>query len=252
MHWYDRGGRPAYEVAKVNGGMRATTLADARKLGLQPSVTTVLQVIDKPQLTAWKVRQGILAALTLPRIDGEAEDAYLRRVEADSKQQVTDAADEGNRIHNAIEDHFQGRPVPSRYVPHVEAVLAELHRLYPGVTDWVSEQSFSSPLGYGGKVDLHSPSTGLTGDFKGKDGDFTDGKRLAYDQHWQLSPYQAGLGFACGEGFNLFVSRTHPGKVASHLWTPTDMASGLRVFLAALDLWVAMKGYDPAYRLEAA
>lgn len=249
MHWYDRGGRPAYEVAKKDGGMRATTLADARKLGLQPSVTTVLAVIDKPQLTEWRVRQGILAALTLPRIDGESEDAYLRRISEDSKQQVRDAADEGTRIHNAIEDHFHGRPVPKFYWPHVDAVLEKLAELYPGVTDWVAEQSFSSPLGYGGKVDIHSPSTGLTGDYKGKDGDFTDGKRLAYDQHWQLSPYQRGLGFDHGEGFNLFVSRTHPGKVAGHVWTAQHMTDGYRVFMAALELWKAMKGFDPSYQL---
>lgn len=252
MHWYDKGGKPAYEVAKRDGGMRATTLADARKLGLQPSVTTVLAVIDKPQLTEWRVRQGILAALTLPRIDGEGEDAYLARIKADSQQQVKDAADEGTRIHNAIEDHFHGRVVPMRYERHVEAVLAKLHDLYPGVNDWISERAFSCPLGYGGKVDLHSPSTGLTGDYKGKDGDFSDGKRLAYDQHWQLGPYQGGLALPESEGFNVFISRTHPGKVAAHVWTPQDMSEGRRVFLAALGLWKAIKGFDPSYQLEAA
>lgn len=247
-HWYSREGAPAYEVPTADGKrMRSTTIADARKLGFVPSVTTVLSVIDKPQLTQWKVKQGILAALTLARGADEPDEAYLARVMADSQQQTKDAADEGTRIHNAIEDHFHGRRVPDRYVPHVEGVLARLHELYPGVNDWVAERSFASPLGYGGKVDLHSPSTGLTGDHKGKDGDFSDGKKLAYDQHWQLSPYQRGLSFDCGEGFNLFVSRTHPGKVSPHVWTADDMARGWAVFEAALGLWKRLRGYDPSH-----
>lgn len=247
-HWYSREGAPAYEVPTADGKrMRSTTIADARKLGLCPSVTTVLAVLAKPQLEVWKVKQGILAALTLGRIDGESDDAYLSRVMADSQQQVKDAADEGSRIHNAIEDHFHGRRVPASYEPHVEAVLAKLHELYPGVNDWVAERSFASPDGYGGKVDLHSPSTGLTGDHKGKDGDFSDGKKLAYDQHWQLAPYMRGLGFDFGEGFNLFVSRTHPGKVAPHVWSAADMAKGWAVFAAALELWKCVRGYDPRF-----
>lgn len=246
-HWYARDGKPSYEIASKGGGLRAVTLRDARTLGLVPSVTTVLNVIDKPALTSWKVDQGILAALTLPKLDDEADKDYLSRIKADSGQQVKDAADEGTRIHDAIERRFKGLVVEDRYLPHVAAVEAELARLFPGVTDWVAEKSFGSPLGYGGKVDLHSPSTGITVDYKGKDGDFTDGKRLAYDQHWQLSPYQAGLGFAPGPAANVFVSRTHPGAVASHVWTPDDMVHGLEVFKAALRLWCALKKFDPSF-----
>jgi hypothetical protein len=245
-HWYAQDGSPCYRVEKQGGGLRATHLGDARKLKLVPSVTTVLGVIAKPALTNWMVDQGILAALTLPRRDDEAEDAWLRRVKDDSKQQAIQAAEEGTRIHNACEAWFTGEFSKEHhaYYEHVAGVREELKRLFPGVTDWRAEDSFSAH-GYGGKVDLHSPSTGIVVDFKGKDGDFSDGKKLAYDQHWQLSAYQYGLRLPTVASANIFVSRTHPGKVASHVWTPEDMASGLRVFLAALELWVAMRGYDP-------
>lgn len=245
-HWYDRSGKPAYEIAG-RSGLRATTLADARKIGLVPSVTTVLQVIAKPALVNWQVDQGILAALTLPRNDTETEGEWLKRVKSDSQQQSKDAASEGNRIHDACEQFFKGQEVPAQYWEHVRGVREELAKLFPGVTDWIAEKSFSSWLGYGGKVDLHSPSTGIVVDFKGKDGDFSDGKKLAYDQHWQLAPYQAGLGLGRAPCANLFVSRTHPGKVASHVWTVDDMDSGMAVFAAALQLWKAMKGFDPSY-----
>lgn len=244
-HYYLKDGSPFYEVPTKTGGLRAVHIGDVRKAFAVPSVTTVLNVIAKPALTEWMVNQGILAALTLPKIEGEPEADWLKRVKLDGKQQAKDAADEGTRIHDAIEASFHHRTVPTKYLPHVDAVHAKLHELYPGVNDWKAEAYIPTHMGYGGKCDLHSPSTGITIDHKGKDGDFSDGKKLAYDQHWQLGPYQGALPIPKEEGVNLFISRTHPGKIAHHIWTPQEMEQGRRVFLAALDLWTAMKGYDP-------
>jgi hypothetical protein len=246
-HWYSRAGEPAYQQITQKGGLRATDLRDARKLGLVPSVTTVLGVVAKPQLEKWKRNQSVMAALTLPRQEGESEESLLRRIDTDSDAQAKAAAEEGNRIHDAIEQYFkEGYPATGPYIAHVRATRAELTRLFPDVSDWVSEKSFAAAEGYGGKVDLHSPSTGIVVDFKGKDGDFTDGKKLAYDQHWQLAAYQRGLILPANVCANLFVSRTHPGKVASHVWSVADIAEGWEVFDAALRLWKALKKFDPA------
>lgn len=246
-HWYSRSGEPCYEQVTQKGGLRATDLRDARKQGLIPSVTTVLAVVAKHQLEVWKINQGIMAALTLPRGDDEPEDVYLKRIMADSKQQAKDAAEEGTRIHDQIERSYKGLRVDEYYNPHVEAARAKVDELFPGVTDWIAEASFGSPLGYGGKVDLHSPSTGHVVDFKGKDGDFSDGKKLAYDQHWQLAAYQQGLLVPIAECANVFVSRTHPGMAAGHKWTQEEMAQGWSVFAASLNLWMAIKKFDPSF-----
>lgn len=251
-HWYARDGLPCYEQPTLKGGLRATDLRDARKMGLVPSVTTVLNVVAKPQLEQWKVRQGILAALTLPLIDGESEADYLLRIDRDGRQQAKDAAEEGTRIHDAIEQSFKGGWVAPTYRPHVEATRALIADQFPQVTDWIPERSFADPCGFGGKVDLHSPSTGIVIDYKGKDGDFSDGKKLAYDQHWQLAAYQAGLCLPRSVCANVFVSRTHPGKVASHIWTIEEITEGLAVFKSALGLWKAMKRFDPAFNREQA
>jgi hypothetical protein len=251
-HWYRQDGTPCYEVEKKAGGLRPATLADARKLGLVPSVTTILAVVPKPALEVWKVRQGILAALTLPRGEDEPEPAWLDRILDDSREQAKAAAEEGNRIHDAIERSFRGMVVEERYRPHVQGARDELTRLFPAVDDWVPERSFASPLGYGGKVDLHSPSTGITVDHKGKDGDFSDAKKLAFDQHYQLAPYQRGLGLQANVAANLFISRTHPGKVASHVWSVADLAQGWDVFMAACALWRALRGYDARFDLQVA
>ena len=59
-HWYDSAtGEPRHEIPKAKGdGMRKPTIADARKLKLLPSVTSILKVIDKPALTTWKIEQA--------------------------------------------------------------------------------------------------------------------------------------------------------------------------------------------------
>lgn len=251
-HWYRLDGVPFYTVRDAKGNDRGVTLRDARKIGAVPSVTTVLQVIAKPQLETWKVKQGILAALTLPRIGGEDDDTYLARVLDDSREQAKVAAEEGTRIHDAIEQSFAGKYVPDAYAPHVDAVRARIAELFPDVRDWISERSFAHESGFGGKVDLHSPSAGIVIDYKGKDGDFSDGKKLAYDQHYQLAAYQHGLRLSPNVCCNLFVSRTHPGAVAHHVWTMDDVESGLGIFLDALSLWKRMKRYDPSFQTLAA
>ena len=64
-HWYFPDGTPLHQVPRADGkGSRPTSLRDARKLGLFPSVTNVLSILAKPGLEAWKQEQAILAART--------------------------------------------------------------------------------------------------------------------------------------------------------------------------------------------
>ena len=89
--------------AAGNGQPRPTNLRDARKLGLLPSVTNILGVIAKPELTAWLQEQAVMAALTLPRIAGESEDAFAKRVVADSQTTRDGAADFGTGFQHGAE-----------------------------------------------------------------------------------------------------------------------------------------------------
>jgi hypothetical protein len=244
-HWYLPDGSPFYTVVGKNGKERPVTLRDARKYNALPSVTTILDVLNKPALGDWKVKQGIMAALTLPRLDGEDDERFISRVVNDSKQQAWQAAEEGNRIHAAIEEYFKNGAYVFDYQWHVDAVLDLLSKEFPDVSDWIAEKSFASPLGYGGKVDLHSPSTGIVVDFKTKDFGPGDNKKLAYDQHYQLAAYQTGLYLPSSPCANIFVSRTHPGHADIHVWSEEDIDSGWQVFSSALACWQAIKGYVP-------
>lgn len=247
-HWYRRDGSSCYSLPTKNGGERAVSLRWDRALGLVPSVTTVLAVIAKPALTNWMVRQGIMAALTLPRIPYETDEAFLSRIDTDGRQQAKDAADEGTRIHDAIECAYKRKPVLERYRPHVDATVAKVREMFPDVHDWVAEKSFAHGLGFGGKVDLHSPSTGIVVDFKGKDLTPGDTKKLAYDQHWQLAAYNRGLGFQPAQCANVFVSRTTPGYCEGHVWTVEEIREGWSIFECALMLWKKLKRYDGAFK----
>lgn len=247
-HWYSRSGEPRYQVrAKSSGQMRGTTLADAKREGYVPSVTTITSIVAKPQLTNWLIDQAIHAALTLPRGDRSEAD-YIAAIKLDGKAQAKAAAEEGDRIHNAIECDFKGQLYDAKYRPHVAEVRLFLAEMFPGVTDWIAEASFASEYGYGGKVDLHSPSTGIVVDFKSKDGDFSDKKKLAYDQDVQLAAYQRGLQLPRNKCANLFVSRTHPGRVASHVWTAEQIDRAWDEFVCILALWKSQKRWDSSFR----
>ena len=60
-----------------------------------------------------------------------------------------------------------------------------------------------------------------------------------------LVPYSIHDGFR--EGAAIFVSRTHPGAVASHVWSEDEMQQGWNTFDAALKLWKCVKGFDPGW-----
>ena len=61
-------------LKKDGEGTRATTLADARKLGLLPSVTSIIGVLDKPALSNWKMDRAALAAVANPKQPDESEE----------------------------------------------------------------------------------------------------------------------------------------------------------------------------------
>src|SRR5580765_9121589 len=115
-HWYKHNGDPMHEMlGTVTGKMRPTTMRDARKIGLVPSVMTILSIIDKPGITKWQVDQGILAALTMRRRKNEPDEEFLARLYADSRQQVMDAAAMGEKIHDACEKHISGEMVDNEF-----------------------------------------------------------------------------------------------------------------------------------------
>lgn len=240
-HWYTRGGDPQYTVPTANGSVRSTTLRDARKLNLVPSVTTILNVAAKPGLMHWMQRQVLMAALTLPRMHDESEDSFIARILEDSKAQARAAADAGTDIHAAIQGFYEGQEV-SRHREHVEACTRTITDAF-GYHGWVSERSFAHELGFGGKVDLHSPQ-GVVIDIKTKE--FKEGDKVeGYEEHlMQVAAYRVGLGLPDARCANVFVSRSVPGLCKLIEWFPEDLDRGWKMFVHLLTYWQLKNGHE--------
>jgi len=227
-HWYARNGAPKYTVIGANGKERATTLRDARKMNLVPSVTTILSVAAKPGLINWMQEQVLLAALTLPRKEGEAEADWLDRVKEDGKAQAKAAADRGTDMHNQIEAVFKGGTASAFAYKVYHAINTEF-----GVQEWIPEESFASSLGFGGKVDLHSKS-GIVIDYKTKEK--VDDKVTVYDEHaMQLAAYRVGLGIPFAKCANVFVDMPGNVKIITH--TEKELTKAWEMFMALLSFY---------------
>lgn len=238
-HWYALDGSPQYTIVGNNGRERPTTLRDARKLNLVPSVTGIIKCAAAPALEKWKRNQVLLAALTLPRKIEEPEAEWLRRVEQDWQEQGRAAADRGTRIHGAIEKHYRGAQPDEELWDWVKVAKTELDDRC-GAQNWSAERSFADPLGYGGKTDLHSPE--WVTDVKTKDGDPLP---TVFDEHiMQLAAYRRGLRVPTARCGILFVSRTMPSALFCEVSEP-ELDKGLRMFDALLWYWQAMHGYAP-------
>lgn len=245
-HWYTRKGEPMYTVKAQAGHDRPTTLADARKLDLVPSVTTIINSAARPGLERWKANQLLLAGLTLPREDGETESAWLDRVYKDAQVQAEQARERGVSIHTELERWYADATPPVFHVEEVQGVIDLLAVRFPG-EKWQAEVTFASSLGYGGKIDLSSEHVVL--DFKTKEfGPNDDPTKFAWDEHaMQVGAYAVGIKpyepMICG---NVFVSTTNPGMVHLHLWTEDQLDRADRMFMALRNYWMAKNKYDCA------
>ena len=239
-----------YEIRAAAGHMRPVTLRDARKLGLVPGFSSIANMEHKEALVRWKVEQMALAAITLPKRDGETLHQFKERAYDDAQAQSNKARDRGTHLHAALEGHFEGRPTSTEDMPYVLPVLDWLDTRF-GESNWLSEQSFAHPTGYGGKCDLRSTRAVI--DFKFKDFDVdTIDKVRGYDQHeMQLHAYEFGFGMSAESiKLNLFISSTVPGLIVPVEWKSNP--ASLEAFMCLLRLWQIRKGYDSRFTRERA
>jgi hypothetical protein len=240
-HWYDQSGEPMYTIIGVNGKERNTTLRDARKLNLVPSVTTIMSMVAKPALENWKINQAINSALSLKRRQGESIEAFSYRCKEDSKKIGMKSAKQGTHIHAMIERGFLGTSTnrPYKLIKHY------LDSWYPD-EEWIAEDSFCAKIGYGGKIDLYSKS-GIFVDFKTKDNiKGKDPAKLVYDDHgMQLSAYAQGCGFDSPERISIFIDRKDTSVVLAHVWDKESHTKHLNMFNSILSFWKLSKNYDP-------
>jgi hypothetical protein len=239
-HFYNKDGKPVYHVPnKKQGGMRPTTIADAKKLKLYPSVTTVIALLDKPGIKFWERQQLLEAMQTIPFTENMTLDKWYNQCLAcvdDKKGQQR-----GNEIHDKFEKAFTSGGVISS---DIQPALDELEtRLL--LTDVIAEGSFGSILGFGGKVDLHSKTEDWIVDFKTKNKDIIKESELHLDDYiMQLAAYRMGLDMPNARCYNLFVSTINPEEVLLMQYTEGALKLGWEKFECLLKFWRLKNGIN--------
>lgn len=245
QHWYDRDGTPRYEVMAKDGTMRAATLRDARKFGWYPGVTSIIKCAAAPVLETWKQNQVLLAALTLPRLPGENDESFCRRILTDSGEQGRKAREHGTEIHAAIQGHYEGKPPDMDLLAYVQGV-AEAIRQNFAVEAWTPERPCAHPMGYGTKADLSCDAVVL--DFKGSEFTAEEAPTLkTWDEHaMQLAATREALQRPQAECAIVYVSRNVPGLCRVIRVDEPELARGWDMFRGLHNYWQAKSAYWPA------
>lgn len=240
-HWYTKDGKPCHRIVGKNGIERDTTLRDARKLNLSPSVSEIISVAAAPGLENWKKEQLKLALMTLPMLPDERLEDFVERAEADAKKQVETARDEGIRIHGLLEDFYRtgALPIGDRDRTIVTCTVAAI-REHCGDRDWTAEHTFCSPLGYGGTIDIFCDEWLL--DFKTKDVPDISVVKGWPNQAMQLAAYKHGIDMPNLKMLNVFVNTQVPGEVKIY---EHEDGRFFPMFLSLLEYWQLSKDYVP-------
>ena len=260
-HWYTLDGKSCHKVEGKNGKMRATTLRDARQLGLLPSVTGIIGMMDKSQLTQWKMRETAKASIGMDIQPNEDPDTYADRVIDRAMNQVGDAADLGTEIHAALENVLRGAAIecPEHLKVYVSPVIKTLRERGVVVTD--SEKVLvNTDEGFAGQVDAlftwgapGQPNQGIL-DFKTKRTK-PDQKVAAYESHvLQLAAYAAthyGGGYLDRvNAVNIFISTTEPGRIEVVKHDGKRLIEAWKAFRNLAAVWRFSKRFDPRQTLE--
>ena len=225
-HWYWPDGRPCYELPMKTrpGEMRTPNVSDAKALGLLPSVTGILNMIHKPALQNWIAVQHVLSALTLPRLEGESQDAFARRVVQDARVEGQRAADFGTNVH-ALAEGYLNNNLPETldavelsflqgfmdWCQKHEVVMAETERAFANV-----DEMYGGRLDFLGSIDGHM----VVADWKTQG--TTPGKAMNFYPDWgpQLAAYKHGISTTPEElkMVSVVISSTEPGRVEECWW----------------------------------
>jgi hypothetical protein len=248
-HWYSRDGKPVYTMLKADkSGARNTTLRDARKHKLLPSVTTVFSIMAKPGLERWKIGKAIAASLGTPRDKDEPDERYHKRIMDRSFEETDKAAKLGTRIHDAIDAAFDGVEPDEDLKQYVNPTMAYLHTL--NLKD-IQREGVVVNLedGYAGRVDLIATFgySKIIIDFKSKK--TTEGVKVTpfEFQPTQIAAYaMAAFGTLDNcYGANVYISTTEAGRIETAVYDSEKLKEEYTLFQSMVALWRAIKKYDP-------
>ena len=245
-HWYKENGESAHTIMGKNGNFRNTTVADARKMLLYPSVTSILSILDKPQLTNWKIEQAIMACLTLPKEENETLEDYAKRVVKDSKESTGKAAEHGTKMHTEMENILLGRAVSGdeTLAPYIETFKkwsdANIEKTY-----WCEKGLVGA--GYAGRCDAYVKLRNV-GDaiIDLKNRKVNPKYDPFYDtdcaQLWAYRSASENPKCAC---VSVVLASNDPTKLMTKVWDEDELYQAGIAFCAMQKVWSWVKQYTP-------
>ncbi len=265
MHWYDKDGNPKHHEGKDG---KPTTLREARKLKLYPSVTTIGNIMHKEGLVRWLQQEAAMMAADVAHRETDGEEvttgehtsynrAWATEVIGIAREKTIEKADIGTEIHDTLEKFHEDPFGVTGDDQKMCVAIARCIQANTGLSlysDFIPEARFCDvDRGYAGMCDLHTPAADLMTDvwvldYKTKDG--VDEKTRGYpEQAEQLIAYANGLKIAYARIANIFISRTPPEKDepwAVKFFEHKDPMAWER-FKHTLQLWQVIKKYGPYY-----
>jgi hypothetical protein len=247
-HWYDAEGRSAHVILGKNGKERNTTVADARKMGLLPSVTSVQGILHKEQLVSWRIEQAIMSALTLPKEENETLEDYARRVVKDSKESTTKAANHGTRMHEQAENILMGRAVckDEDLQPYI-ATFRKWSEENIEKTYWCEKGLVGA--GYAGRSDAYVRMKGVGDamiDLKNRKVNKKYNAAPWYptdaQQLWAYRNASENPKCAC---VSVVLASNDPEYIMHHQWDEDELYQAGIAFCAMQKVWAWVKGYTP-------
>ncbi len=248
-HWYTRDGEPMHKVQKAKGdGERNTTLRDARKYNLLPSVTTVFGIMSKQGLNIWKQNKIIEATAMLPKRPDETFDYYKNRILSKSMEETEKASTLGSQVHYAIEKCLDGTPPDPSLEQYVFPVIHKITAM--GIVNIQQEKVLVNKThGYAGRVDLMAEKGDkkIVIDFKTRK---TEPNRKVTPHEYQPMQISAYAMSAFGTldnvvGANIYISTTEVGRMEVCYYEPELLKKEFDAFLHILALWRYSNNYDP-------
>lgn len=235
------------------------TLREARKVGAFPSVTTKLNALNKPGLIYWQLQKAVLSSLTLPRLDGESDTDFAKRVVDDMGIETAAAAEKGSAVHVLAELVMARKPRPQ--------LSAEMLPFWFALEKWRNEkitkvynQEFvvvNEQDGYAGRCDMtaeHKDYGTVIVDFKTRGRSKPVGKKTVgiiptrEGDILQLGAYRHGT-FADEEASDVVclsvLIDNQTGEITEHAWSCDEAVKAYEAFCHLAHVWRWQKKYDP-------
>lgn len=234
--------------------LRPTRITDVRKWWnegrkVEPSFTTVADVLNKAALINWKIDQHLIqawktASVLTPTGWGKGLDYFIPEVKRLTELQMDKAPSAGTDFHGSLEKYIQDLLPPEH--EHYELCVKVFLRIYKETQVdpllWRPEVKFVSDMGYGGMVDLNDNELWVI-DYKTKQtaDKFKPGK-MAYDEHiMQLASCRMGLNLPNARCANAFVCLEN-GQIDFHEHSEEKLGRGWHLFQHALAIWQLQNG----------